>query len=94
MIKVAVHIQAPHDPNGNPRRGWVIYDQDERYLGFINEGNRDPAKLGRVFGVERSRETGRFPGVIEIGDYEVSVSTYREHNKDSHAYNNGLPVKW
>lgn len=34
----AIHIQAPNDTNGNPRRGWVIRAADGRMIEWIEEG--------------------------------------------------------
>lgn len=94
MIKVAVYLRAPQDANGNPRRGWALYNEEEKFLGFIDEGYIGQQKLKIALGVERSLETGRLPGVIELGGYEITAREYREYNKDSHRYNNGQPVKW
>lgn len=94
MIKVAMKIRAPQDSNGNPRRGWAIYDEEGYYLGFIDEGYYGDQRLGSIMGIERGRDTGRLPGVIEIGAFEVKASEYNAHNKDSHTYNNGLRVVW
>lgn len=34
----AVKINAGNDTNGNPRRGWLLYDAAGAYLGFVDEG--------------------------------------------------------
>jgi hypothetical protein len=35
---LAVYIGTAHDSNGNPRRGWVIYNKQGNVIGFVDEG--------------------------------------------------------
>lgn len=34
----AIKIDAGNNTNGNPRRGWMLYNKDGHYLGFVDEG--------------------------------------------------------
>jgi len=40
---VAVYIDAGRDRNGNPRRGWIVYDETGRVDHFVDEGYRGSA---------------------------------------------------
>ena len=37
-MTLAIKIDAGNNTSGNPRRGWMLYDRDGYYLGFIDEG--------------------------------------------------------
>ena len=37
-MTLAIKIDAGNNTNGNPRRGWMLYDKDGYYLGFVDEG--------------------------------------------------------
>jgi hypothetical protein len=37
-MALAIKIEAGNDRNGNPRRGWIIADDNGSFINFINEG--------------------------------------------------------
>lgn len=42
-----IKVNAQNDTNGNPRRGWIRYDLDGRFLGFYPEGYDDGGEVLR-----------------------------------------------
>jgi hypothetical protein len=42
-----IKVNAENDINGNPRRGWVHYGIDGRFLGFYPEGYDDGGEILR-----------------------------------------------
>ena len=60
----AVKITAKKDENGNPRRGWIIYDHTGKRTGFIDEGFEHDAALA---------EAGH---VIELGPIPTGRNFY------------------
>lgn len=42
-----IKVNAQNDTNGNPRRGWVHYGIDGRFLGFYPEGYDDGGEILR-----------------------------------------------
>ena len=67
-----VGVDAGNDNNGNPRRGWFVYDKTGKYLGFI-----DHEYVGRA----ALRALGNN---IELSDgLGITVSTYRGVLKES-----------
>ncbi|MEV6851984.1 hypothetical protein [Actinoplanes sp. NPDC051411] len=46
--RYAVKIDAGHDSNGNPQRGWIIYDHTGAQTGFIDEGFEHQAALAEA----------------------------------------------
>lgn len=38
MKALAQKVNAGNDRNGNPRRGWLVYDIDGSFAGFHDEG--------------------------------------------------------
>jgi len=64
--KYAIHIGAPNDTNGNPRRGWVVYDADGDYLGSVDEEYRGGAGLDL-----------EYPNAIVLASVPVSATVYR-----------------
>ena len=42
-----IKVNAQNDTNGNPRRGWISYDLDGRFLGFYPEGYDDGGEVLR-----------------------------------------------
>ena len=45
----AQKINAGHDTNGNPRRGWYVHDRSGKFLGFVDEGYGGRSALLSVF---------------------------------------------
>ena len=54
-MKSMVHLDAGHNVNGNPRRGWLIFDQygypDKVTGGYLEEDYTGEAALKKLFGV-------------------------------------------
>ena len=42
-----IKVNAPNETNGGPRRGWVHYGIDGRFLGFYPEGYDDGGEILR-----------------------------------------------
>ena len=42
-----IKVNAQNDSNGNPRRGWIHYAIDGRFLGFYPEGYDDGGEILR-----------------------------------------------
>ena len=68
---MAIKINAGHDRNGNPRRGWLVYTREGNYLGFIDEG----------YGGRRAL-TSLFPNAVELAHIPLQPKTYREAMRD------------
>ena len=68
-MPLAIHVDAGHSRNGNPRRGWIIAGDDGYVLDFVDEGLRGRLVLdgGPYDNVPRSMFT-----------LEVTPSTYRD----------------
>jgi hypothetical protein len=68
-MPLAIHVDAGHSRNGNPRRGFVIVTDDGDVRDFIDEGLQGPSVLaGSSYGnVQRTTFT-----------LEVTPSTYRD----------------
>lgn len=67
-IWVAVKINAGHDTNGNPRRGWVILDgRAGKMMDFVNEGYKGSSAL-----------TKAYPLAIESVELAVTPGEYRD----------------
>lgn len=65
----AVYIKTKNDINGNPRRGWMIYN-DNGYIDFVNDGYGG-----------RSTLTCKYPNHIETGPIPTTVSYYKAVNR-------------
>lgn len=47
---IAVKVNAGHDTNGNPRRGWIILDgKTGNMLDFVDEGYHGDSALKRAY---------------------------------------------
>lgn len=44
---LAIKIDAGHDRNGNPKRGWIIANDDGDFVDFVDEGYEGSAALAR-----------------------------------------------
>ena len=49
-----IKVNAQNDTNGNPRRGWIRYDLDGRFLGFYPEGYDDGGEVLRKLKAEEA----------------------------------------
>ena len=74
---LAIYIDAGNDRNGNPKRGWIIADDDGGFKDFIDEGFGGIGNLRQVYGQIASTQR-----------IEVAKSVYKDVYK--HAYG-GLP---
>jgi len=48
-----IKVNAQNDTNGNPRRGWIHYAIDGRFLGFYPEGYDDGGEILRELRIMR-----------------------------------------
>ena len=80
MQHLAIYIDAGRDKNGNPKRGWLIADEDGAFTDFVDEGFDGKAALARA-------SYGNVPSTQRI---EVAKSVYKDAYH--HAYGK-LPGK-
>ena len=66
--KFCQHLRAPNDTNGNPRRCYVVYDDNGGVLDVIDEGYSGLPKALR--------------NIAHLPDIEVEAKTYREWVKE------------
>ena len=52
--RMLIKVNAQNDTNGNPRRGWIRYDLDGRFLGFYPEGYDDGGEVLRKLKAEEA----------------------------------------
>jgi hypothetical protein len=72
---LSLQLRAPNDNSGNPRRGFLVLDNNNgRTLAFIDEGYNGNAGLRRDF-----------PRVVEAGSIEIPTSEYRAHMRADYA---------
>jgi len=65
---LAIKFNAGHDPNGNPRRGWLIVAMDDGDpMDFVDEGYLGWSALERAY-----------PNVVEGPEIKVTPQQYRE----------------
>jgi len=64
-----IHINAGNDRNGNPQRGWVCYDKDGGFLGFVDEG---------YSGRQAIRDVFSGPYIELMNNVPVTVSYYKD----------------
>ena len=55
-----IKVNAQNDVNGNPRRGWIHYATDGRFLGFYPEGYDDGGETLRGL---RASEGEGYPSI-------------------------------
>lgn len=70
MLKL--RVDAGNDRNGNPRRGWIIWDSRGGDVGFIDEGYTGPQIVAKTFPDRSFRDLG------ELG---ITPAVYRMLNK-------------
>lgn len=58
---IAVKLNAHNDASGNPRRGWLVYNADGSFAGFVEEGYGGREAL-----------TAAYPGAVEVF-HEIEV---------------------
>ena len=59
----ALHLCADHDPNGNPRRCFVVFDKRGRHIETIDDAYRGEGALWERWPMFNSAHLGRFAGV-------------------------------
>jgi hypothetical protein len=70
---LAVKLNAGHDANGNPRRGWAVIDlKTGDMVDFVDEGYRGRAALERVY-----------PRVLLGPEFPTTPATYRELKREA-----------
>lgn len=67
---LAVYLGAPNDTNGNPRRGWAIYDVDGDFVSFVDEGYAGQGVLQIAY-----------PGIKSTGRIDITPAQYRSLRK-------------
>ena len=73
-MSLAIHIDAGHTKNGNPRRGWIIADDDGSFIDFVDEGYLGNAAL---------RQSGYASVTPTTTSIEVPPSVYRDAYRQS-----------
>lgn len=71
-MPLAIYIDAGHNRNGNPRRGWIIADDDGSFAAFVDEGYEGSAALRRA-GLEHVPRT--------TTPLQVTPATYQRANR-------------
>lgn len=62
-MKIAIHLDAGHTTNGNPRRVYVVLDEKAQIVDVIDEGYEGSARVTRVHGkIPISEEIETTPG--------------------------------
>lgn len=74
---LAIYIDAGNDRNGNPKRGWIIAEDDGQFKDFVDEGYGGIGNLRAQYG-----------NIASTQRIEVAKSVYRDVHH--HAYG-GLP---
>lgn len=75
MHPVALRIDAPNDTNGNPRRGWLVFDANTgKTIAFIDEGYQGERAL-RL----------RYSAAVSLGSVNVKPAEYRFHLRADYA---------
>ena len=67
-MPIAIHINAGHDKNGNPCRGWIIADGDGQFIDFVDEGYAGTGSL----------RTSAFANAKPTPTIDVQPSVYRD----------------
>jgi hypothetical protein len=62
-----VRLKAPNDPNGNPRRCWVVFDRLGNRIDCIDEGY-----------VGMTAFTDKYPGGAEVLCVPVAYRAYKD----------------
>ncbi|GAA4256520.1 hypothetical protein [Dactylosporangium darangshiense] len=70
--RLAVKLSAPNDENGNPRRGWMIFDSRGEYLGFVDEGHAALRQAGAVVELHTVPTTAAFYRACKAMPYAIA----------------------
>lgn len=63
---LALRVVTTNDTNGNPRRGWIVWDSRGEHMGFVDEEYTGRAALGKALDGKAFRDLGELgvtPGV-------------------------------
>jgi len=78
MVKrfAAIYLRAPQDRNGNPRRGWILFDREAPGEAgrFIDEGYRGRGALSAAMGCGIARVSEY---LTELASVEITPGEYR-----------------
>jgi hypothetical protein len=69
---LALRVVAPNDSNGNPRRGWIVWDAYGSNVGFVEEEYYGRAALQKALDGKSFRDLGELP---------VTAGVYRDLKK-------------
>lgn len=65
---MAIYVEAGHDVNGNPRRGWaILHRMTGDLIDFVDEGYKGSASLRR-----------NYPEAVESPRFTVTPGQYRD----------------
>ena len=64
---IAIYINAGNSTNGNPRRGWIITNNDGEFIDFVDE---DYAGTGAL-------RTSAYPNAVSTPVIKVEPSVYK-----------------
>lgn len=87
MIAVAVRVTCTNDANGNPRRGWQVYHNCGRYLGFVDEGYQgergafDAIVTHVLRGLSWSGPPAGY--LAEVGHLKITPGQYRDLKRET-----------
>jgi hypothetical protein len=74
-VSHVVYLDAGHTTNGNPRRGWIVFDGD-RIAGFVQEDHAGKISLFTELILQGGYTGGRLNG--DSFKIQVSVKTFNE----------------
>ncbi len=66
-----IHLRAQNDTNGNPRRVFVVFNEDGNIIEAIDEGYRGQAAV-----------TKKYPGLPNGGSFITTPAEYRHLLKE------------
>jgi hypothetical protein len=72
---LAIYIDAGHSTSGNPRRGWIIADDQGNFISFVDEGYEGRSALDR----------GGYRNLAATPRIEVKPSVYRDAYRQSYS---------
>lgn len=85
-VGIAVRVTCKSDPNGNPRRGWMIYRVNGDYAGFADEGYQGSRALDAVvselYGTGISWSGRGYEHLSEVGNVEITPGQFRALLRD------------
>lgn len=77
-MPIAIHINAGNDRNGNPKRGWIIANDDGEFIDFVDEGFQGQGAL----------KTSAFSTAKPTPTIDVVPAVYRDAMEQAYG---GLP---